>query len=240
MANNMTHDRTAVTARLFDPEENNVNTMSVLAGTWATRTFDYLLDADGTWELTMEYGQQTFDYTIRITVVDPVSSTSMTYEFDHRIGTGGWGSRTYYIDVPTDAAWYFGPNQTVQAKEGTWINVTVQTLSYSNSNDDAYFAIVDSTGAFADYLGHWDVGAITTYTIQAMADINGSWLVDVWTVGAYWRYNLTVEVTDPTTGLSTSYWHIGMAGSWTQEGSHKYYHLEVPTNNSFHQRYDTV
>ncbi|MCK5253987.1 MAG: hypothetical protein KAQ96_13600, partial [Thermoplasmata archaeon] len=38
----------------------------------------------------------------------------------------------------------------------------------------------------------------------------------------------------------TSYWHIGMAGSWTQEGSHRYYHLEVPTNTSFHLRYDTV
>ncbi|NIP34279.1 MAG: hypothetical protein GWN18_05055, partial [Thermoplasmata archaeon] len=37
-----------------------------------------------------------------------------------------------------------------------------------------------------------------------------------------------------------TYWHHGMAGSWAQEGKTRTYHMDVPTNNDFHLRYDTV
>jgi len=235
-----TSESTAVTARLSDPLDNNVQTQSYSASSWGTRTMEYLLDDSGTWELTVEFGHTAYDYTILVTVVDPTTGLETVYTYAHRVGTGITGSRTYAIVVPAAAGWYFGPNQSVSAKEGTWINVTVETLEYVTGNNDVYVAIVDSRGIVADEFAYGDVSGWGSRTITALADVNGTWTVDVWCVGAYWRFNLTLEVTDPTSGLRTSYWHHGATGTWIQEGNTRSYHLDVPTNNDFHLRLDTV
>ncbi|UCC92953.1 MAG: VCBS repeat-containing protein, partial [Thermoplasmata archaeon] len=72
-AESWTHVYDAVTVRLFDPEDNNVGTMSYSSSSWGTRTIEYMLDGDGTWRVTAAYAHTAFDYTMRITVVDPTS-----------------------------------------------------------------------------------------------------------------------------------------------------------------------
>jgi PKD repeat protein len=234
------HVYDAATVRLFDPEDNNVETMAYTTSSWGTRTMRYMMDDDGTWELSVAYAHTSFDYTMRIKVIDPTTGLEKTYLYQHRVGTGISGTRTYDIVVPADATWYFGPNQTVSAKEGTWINVTVTTLGYLTGNNDVYVSIVDPQGYVCGMYALWDVSGWGTRTVNAIADTNGTWMVKVWCVGGLWRYNLTIEVTDPTTGLRNSHWHHGMTGTWAQEGNIRNYHVDVPTNNDYHLRYDTV
>ncbi|NIP37382.1 MAG: hypothetical protein GWN12_21295, partial [Thermoplasmata archaeon] len=106
-AESWSHVYDAVTVRLFDPEDNNVNTRSYEAHAWGTQSLDYLLDDDGTWTMTVVYAHTAFEYTARITVTDPTSGLETVYSYHHVVGTDISGNRTYHIVVPADAGWYF-------------------------------------------------------------------------------------------------------------------------------------
>jgi hypothetical protein len=193
---------------------------------WGTRTIQYILDLNGTWDIDLWYDSWFWHYNITIALQDPDTGFVTYYYHEGTAGNQVSGSehRHYYLDVVDTAVDYFRYNSTIDVKEGSTLIVSIESLGYSDSVNDAMVRVYDSEDNIINAYYAVDVGNWGTRNLTVPIDIDGVWYIDVWYEGWIWNYNITVTYIDPY-NVQRIVSHEGYTG--TQASYNNRYYLNV-------------
>jgi PKD repeat protein len=218
------HDTYSLDTYLMNSTGNPVTRYYVNQAKWAnpSYTYRYLLDEEGDWTFYVYANGASLAYTLTLSWVDQATGLRRT-ETTHGV-TGSWvGSRTYSINVTAPTPKPFTYDETLMVGTGDTITATIVTGSSQDSN--AYIDVrLVSPGSF---LIDQQYNRINTFyggrSVSAKLYDPGVWYIMMWTSTYYAQYQLTIVVTNGTTGTNTTFVHNGCVSIWNSPTWRYYY-----------------
>ncbi|NOQ53549.1 MAG: hypothetical protein GQ558_02965, partial [Thermoplasmata archaeon] len=142
--------------------------------------------------------------------------------------TGTWvGRRDYTVNVTAPAPKPFTYDHTLMLGTGDVVKATVVTgLSYSSGNF-LDVRLVNPEGFLIDQqysrISNYYAGlSVTTELFNP-----GDWYLALYTTSYWVQYDLTITVTNATTGTNATYTHHGSASVWNSPSTWRYYFLNA-------------
>ncbi|MCI0497673.1 MAG: discoidin domain-containing protein, partial [Thermoplasmata archaeon] len=206
---------------------------------WGTRTLTYTADAEGNWTVGVWFEGPRWDLILYINVTD---ADGMPMHFRHAAQVGSQTStwRYYYLEVNgTDDVFTY--DTVLEAEEGQTIEITVESLRWSNNGYDPYVRLRYSEtdpGSWDSVwtAAGWAMGSVESWGTRSfdyILEANGTWCVDVYYQGLYWAYNITITIDGEVVGT-----HVGCAGSYAS--NHRHYFFNVTDAGYSGYTYDSV